>query len=38
MVHKRITDLERSERKLLEGLNILHGPKLTLNSDVDGDR
>ena len=29
--------LERSVRKLLEGLNLFHGTNLTLNSDVDQD-
>ena len=34
MIHKRITALERSVRKLLEGSN---GTNLTLISDVDQD-
>ena len=36
-VYKRSTNLERSVRKLLEGLNMFHGTNLTINSDVDQD-
>ena len=34
MIHNRRTALERSVRKLLEGLNMFHGTNLTLNSFV----
>ena len=37
-IHKRSTALERSVRKLLEGLNIFDGTNLTLISDVDQDK
>ena len=37
-IHKRSIALERSVRKLLEGLNIYDGSNLTLISDVDQDR
>ena len=33
-IHKRSTALERSVRKLLEGLNMFDGTKLALISDV----
>ena len=35
MTHKRSTTLERSVRKLLEGLNMSDGINLILISDVD---
>ena len=38
MIHKRSTALERSVRKLLEGLNMFDGTHLTLISDVDQDK
>ena len=34
-IHKRGTALEWAIRKLLDGLNMFHRTKLTLNSDVD---
>ena len=34
-IHKESTALERSVRKLLEGLNMFHGTNLTLKSGVD---
>ena len=37
-IHKRITALEWSVRKLLEGLNMFDGTNLTLILDVDQDR
>ena len=37
MLHKRSTALERSVKKILEGLNRFHGANLTFNSDVDQD-
>ena len=36
-IHKRSNALERSVRKLLEGLNMFDGTNLTLISDVDQD-
>ena len=36
-IHKRITALERSVRKLLEGSNMFDGTNLTLIADVDQD-
>ena len=36
-INKRSTNLERSVRQLLEGLNQLLGTNLILNSDVDQD-
>ena len=38
MIHKRSIPLERSVRKLLEGLNIFDGTNLTLIFDVDQDK
>ena len=37
-IHKRSTALERSVRKLLEGLNMFVGASHTLISDVDQDK
>ena len=34
MIHKRSTTLERSVRKLLEGLNMFNGARFTLSSNV----
>ena len=37
MIHKRSTALERSVRKLLQGLNMFDSTNLTLISDLDQD-
>ena len=37
MIHNRSTALERSVRKLLDGLNMFDGINLILISDVDQD-
>ena len=37
-IHKRISALQRSVRKLLEGLNTFDGTTLTIISDVDQDK